>query len=52
MNNLKEIASNYGKLFYLITYLSKIKRISKEERVRLKGKLAYNSARRTHYSGR
>ena len=37
MNNLKEITTNYGKLFYLITYLSKSKNITKEERIKLKG---------------
>ena len=36
MNDVDELKSNYGKLFYFITYMSKMKQITNEERVRLK----------------
>lgn len=38
MNAVKELNSNYSKLFYLITSLSKAKVLTKQERVKLKGK--------------
>lgn len=37
MNDLKELTTNDGKLFFAITHLSKKKEITKEERVKLKG---------------
>ncbi len=52
MSNLKEIATNYGKLFYVITHLAKTKRITKDERVKLKGSLPPPSIlSRAHDSG-